>query len=106
MRPLLLKVGINTGPSIAVTLNERLDYFGTSVNMAARLADLSSGSDIIIASSVFSDPEVQDLLNYRDISLTCIPFAANLRGFDDEQFELCRVGLTRTRTAQLIGKVR
>ena len=105
MRPLLLKAGINTGPSIAVTLNERLDYFGTSVNIAARLADLCSGKDIVISPSVFQDPEVQDLLNYRDVSLTCEPFTAQLRGFDDEQFELRRVGLLQTRTTQLMGKV-
>lgn len=106
MRPLLLKAGINAGPSIAVTLNERLDYFGTSVNIAARLADLSSGSDIVIAPSVLNDPEVQDMLNYRDVSLTCERFTANLRGFDAEQFELCRVGLMQTRTTQLMGKVK
>ena len=42
-RPLLLKGGIHYGPCIAVTLNDRLDYFGSSVNLAARLAGLSSG---------------------------------------------------------------
>jgi class 3 adenylate cyclase len=105
MRPLMLKAGINAGPSIAVNLNERLDYFGTSVNFAARLADLSSGSDIVIAPSVLNDPEVQDLLNYQDVSLTCERFIASLRGFDTEQFELCRVGLLQTRTTQLMGKV-
>ena len=34
---LQLKAGIHTGPCIAVTLNDRLDYFGSTVNMAARL---------------------------------------------------------------------
>src|SRR5690606_27879555 len=105
MRPLQLKAGINTGPSIAVNLNERLDYFGTSVNIAARLADLSSGRDIVIAPSVLDDPEVQDLLNYQDVNLTWERFTANLRGFDTEMFELCRVGMLQTRTTQLIGKV-
>jgi class 3 adenylate cyclase len=105
MKPLQLKAGINTGPAIAVTLNERLDYFGTTVNMAARLADLSNGSDIVAAPSVLNDPEVQDLLHYRDVSLSCEPFIASLRGFDNEQFELCRVALTQMRTTQLMGKV-
>jgi class 3 adenylate cyclase len=105
MRPLLLKAGINSGSSIAVNLNDRLDYFGTTVNLAARLADLSSGNDVVIAPSVLQDPEVQDLLNYRDVSLTCDRFTAKLRGFDDEQFELCRVGLTQMRSIQLMGKV-
>ena len=32
-----IKLGLHKGPCIAVTLNERLDYFGGTVNMAARL---------------------------------------------------------------------
>ena len=34
--PLQLKAGLHTGPCIAVTLNDRLDYFGSTVNLAAR----------------------------------------------------------------------
>jgi class 3 adenylate cyclase len=36
-RALILKIGIHTGPAIAVTLNDRLDYFGQNVNIAARI---------------------------------------------------------------------
>ncbi|CAN5511605.1 hypothetical protein BH20ACI3_BH20ACI3_01110 [soil metagenome] len=46
--PLTLKAGMHSGPCIAVTLNERLDYFGSTVNMAARLEGLSTGDDVII----------------------------------------------------------
>ena len=42
-----LKVGLHTGPCIAVTLNERLDYFGTTVNLAARVEGMSEGGDIM-----------------------------------------------------------
>ena len=35
MAPLQLKAGLHMGPCIAVTLNDRLDYFGSTVNMAA-----------------------------------------------------------------------
>jgi class 3 adenylate cyclase len=31
-RDFVLKIGIHRGPSIAVTLNDRLDYFGQTVN--------------------------------------------------------------------------
>ena len=37
-RELILKIGIHSGAAIAVTLNERLDYFGQTVNIAARVA--------------------------------------------------------------------
>ena len=57
-----LKAGLHTGPCIAVTLNDRLDYFGSTVNMAARLEGLSSGADVIISSSVFEDAKVRELI--------------------------------------------
>jgi class 3 adenylate cyclase len=44
-----LKIGLHAGPCIAVTLNERLDYFGTAVNLAARVQNLSAGGDILVS---------------------------------------------------------
>jgi class 3 adenylate cyclase len=90
-RPLLLKVGIHTGPCIAVTLNGRLDYFGCTVNMAARLEGLSSGGDVVISSAVQSDPEVAEMISGPDAELTATRFEVMLKGFDEEQFELWRV---------------
>jgi class 3 adenylate cyclase len=50
---IVIKVGIHCGPCIAVTLNERLDYFGTTVNIAARVQGLSDGRDIMASQAVF-----------------------------------------------------
>ena len=91
MRPLKLKVGIHAGPSIAVTLNDRLDYFGCTVNMAARLEGLSTGEDVIISSAVYADPEVAELLASPDCKLTATPFEMMLKGFDEESFDLWRI---------------
>jgi class 3 adenylate cyclase len=88
-RPLQLKAGLNTGPCIAVTLNDRLDYFGSTVNMAARLECLSSGSDVIISRSVYEDPRVQELIESDSFDAT--PFDMELKGFENERFELWRV---------------
>jgi class 3 adenylate cyclase len=88
-RPLQLKAGLNTGPCIAVTLNDRLDYFGSTVNMAARLECQSSGSDVIISRSVFEDPKVQELIE--SDSFDAVPFEMGLKGFENESFELWRV---------------
>jgi class 3 adenylate cyclase len=47
-----LKIGAHVGPCLAVTLNERLDYFGRTVNLAARAGsgrgerDLSERRDV------------------------------------------------------------
>jgi class 3 adenylate cyclase len=77
-RPLAIKVGLHEGPCIAVTLNGRLDYFGTTVNMAARLQGQSEGGDIVLSEAVAEDPAVAALLpglDYRAETTT-------LKGFD------------------------
>lgn len=91
MRPLNLKAGIHTGPCIAVTLNDRLDYFGSTVNLAARLEGQSTGEDVVISSAVYSDPAVREFLSDPPNSLTTARFEIPLKGFDEERFELWRV---------------
>jgi class 3 adenylate cyclase len=92
--PLTLKAGIHRGPCIAVTLNERLDYFGSTVNMAARLEGLSTGNDVVISRTVHDDPAVRALIESPDEELTETPFEIPLKGFDQEQFLLWRVAAT------------
>ncbi|CAM3052103.1 adenylate/guanylate cyclase domain-containing protein [Mycobacterium intermedium] len=59
---LVLKVGVHAGPSVVVTLNDRLDYFGSTVNMAARLQGQSVGGDIVLSKAVAADPAVHEIL--------------------------------------------
>jgi adenylate cyclase len=91
MLPLTLKAGLHIGPCIAVTLNDRLDYFGSTVNLAARLEAQSTGDDIVISTAVYSDPEVRELLGNSENALTTKRFEIPLKGFDTAQFELWRV---------------
>jgi class 3 adenylate cyclase len=91
MLPLTLKAGMHTGPCIAVTLNDRLDYFGSTVNLAARLEGQSTGGDVVISTAVYSDHEVRELLQECPAGLSAKQFTIPLKGFDDEEFELWRV---------------
>ncbi|HEX8499464.1 MAG TPA: DUF5939 domain-containing protein [Pyrinomonadaceae bacterium] len=91
VRPLTVKAGLHAGPCIAVTLNGRLDYFGSNVNITARLEPLSTGEDCVITRDVRRDPEVAALLADPANGLTAEPSEARLKGFDDESFELWRV---------------
>ena len=91
IRPLQLKAAIHAGPSIAVTLNERLDYFGTNINIAARLEKFSHGNDLILSDFVFCDPEVQAFINEGEKPMPADAFEAQLKGFDDERFSLWRL---------------
>ncbi|MCU1266682.1 MAG: adenylate/guanylate cyclase [Acidobacteria bacterium] len=89
---LILKAGLHTGPCIAVTLNDRLDYFGSTVNMAARLEGLSTGNDVIISRPVYEDPQVREMIDSPEGELAAERFEIPLKGFDQEQFELWRIG--------------
>lgn len=79
-RPLTLRSGMHYGPCIAVTLNQRLDYFGTTVNKAARLEGKSSGNDVVISEDVYTDPEVQAMLSTGEFAAET--FDDELKGFD------------------------
>jgi class 3 adenylate cyclase len=60
-----IKIGLHGGPCIAVTMNDRLDYFGSAVNMAARLQGQSRGGDVVLSETLAADPAVGPLLDGR-----------------------------------------
>jgi class 3 adenylate cyclase len=91
MVPLHLKAGMHHGPCLAVTFNQQIDYFGTTVNLAARLERLSSGADVIISRAMRLDPEVEAVLTEAAGLLAIEPFEATLKGFDVEPAMLYRI---------------
>jgi class 3 adenylate cyclase len=62
-RDFILKIGMHRGTSIAVTLNDRLDYFGQTVNIASRIQHLAEGDEICLTEDVFSSTGVESLLS-------------------------------------------
>jgi class 3 adenylate cyclase len=67
---LLLKIGIHEGPCLAVMLNESQDYFGQTVNLAARVQGLASSRAILATKSVVEDPKAAKLLQNAGIQPT------------------------------------
>lgn len=59
---LLLKIGLHEGPCLAVTLNDRQDYFGQTVNIAARVQALADSRAIFATRRVVDDPTTAALL--------------------------------------------
>jgi adenylate cyclase len=59
---LRLKSSLHIGPCLAVNANERLDYFGTTVNLAARLVDCCQGGDLTISDDLFLRSETETFL--------------------------------------------
>lgn len=61
-RDVILKIGLHKGGLIAVTLNDRLDYFGQTVNIASRVQGLADAEEIYVTDAIYEFPGVQDLL--------------------------------------------
>jgi len=81
--PLILKLGVHAGPVIAMTANDRLDYFGRTVNVAARLGDQSRGGDVVLLREVL-DLASNPVTAARP-KLMREPFTCRLRGLDSER---------------------
>jgi class 3 adenylate cyclase len=75
---IVVKIGIHAGPCIAVTLNDRIDYFGTSVNIAARVQGLSDGRTVMMSDSIYREarPEGNPLWRWEQ-------FETSLKGLKD-----------------------
>ncbi|MDC1142915.1 adenylate/guanylate cyclase domain-containing protein [Planctomycetota bacterium] len=76
-----LKVGLHHGACIAVTMNDKLDYFGTTVNLAARVQALSEGGDILLTKSLADDEDQAAILQAEGWTPTLIH--ANAKGFPE-----------------------
>jgi len=79
---LLVKIGIHEGPCLAVVLNDRQDYFGQTVNIAARVQGLCMSRSIYTTGPVVTNRQTARLLEASGISP--VPQRAALRGIADE----------------------
>ena len=59
---LRLRLSLNVGPCIAVNLNSGIDYFGQTVNLAAKLQGYASAGQVAFPASLLGDPAVAALL--------------------------------------------
>ena len=81
-KDLLLKIGIHEGPCLAVVLNDRQDYFGQTVNIAARVQALADSRSILATGSVVTHPQASSLLETS--GLRAVPQSRVLRGIADQ----------------------
>ena len=79
---LLLKIGIHEGPCLAVTLNDRQDYFGQTVNIASRVQDLADAQAILATGPVVEDALASTVLSRKGVAP--VPQVAELRGIEHE----------------------
>jgi class 3 adenylate cyclase len=75
-----LKIGAHVGECLAVTLNERLDYFGRTVNLAARVQGLAAENEIYLSDEMYRLPGAADLL----AAIQCDPQIVRVKGIQRE----------------------
>jgi len=88
--PLSIKAGIHQGPCIVVNLDDRLDYFGSTVNIAARLPHFSTGGEVIFSEPVRNDSEVVEFLEKNASANSMTRFQSEIRGYE-QTMDLWRV---------------
>jgi len=78
---IVLKIGLHQGSCIAVTADGQLDYFGSMVNLAARLQGESWGGDIVLSTALVDVADPRALLpEPQRFEMT--QASGSLRGFD------------------------
>ena len=72
-RPLRLRIGVHRGPALAATLNDHLDYFGTTARQAVATLSQARAGELVLTRAVAADPEVATLLGERRLTTDVIP---------------------------------
>lgn len=76
-----MKVGIHTGPAIVVNSNDKLDYFGRTINLASRIQGKSNGDAFMVSEELFNNESVSSYIEERLASVEFLQ--AHLKGIDE-----------------------
>ncbi|MBZ0236468.1 MAG: adenylate/guanylate cyclase domain-containing protein, partial [Deltaproteobacteria bacterium] len=71
-----LRISLNTGPCIAVKLNANIDYFGGTVNVAAKLQALAEAWQIAMSAATYAAPGVAAWLDGQGAALEDCVYAS------------------------------
>jgi class 3 adenylate cyclase len=74
---IIIKLGLHKGPCIVLNLNDKLDYFGNTVNLAARIQGISQGNDVVMSETLFQEVQAQ-LAQYPPLHIS--KFVVELKG--------------------------
>jgi class 3 adenylate cyclase len=91
---IVLKLGLHAGSCIAVTAGGVLDYFGSTVNTAARLEHQCRGGEVVVSDAVLADDQARAALDGRRV----IVDSATMRGLSTP------VGFVRIAPAEADGE--
>ena len=76
--PLQIRAGLHHGPAMSATVNNTLDYFGTTVDQALRLPTVVPGNHLVLTRPLATDLQVVELFRAARLKLEVVN--ANLPG--------------------------
>ena len=91
-----LKAGIHLGNCTAVNLNDRIDYFGTTVNIASRLVDVAEEKEIVVSEPFYNFGDTDLYLSNNRKTLFIKTGEKELKGFSKETFKVKQISMERT----------
>lgn len=90
---LKLKVGVHSGSCLAVEANGQVDYFGRTVNIAARVESIAQPDELVLSWTTVDDPDVQAFLEEaRAAGDEIVPDQRKVKGIEGE-VEIVRVAV-------------
>ena len=79
---MILKIGIHRGAAISVNLNDRIDYFGQTVNIASRVQNSAGGDEIYLTEGLYNSPGAAELLQENGCTVELV--LLQLRGIEQQ----------------------
>lgn len=95
-KTLKLKAGIHHGSCVAVNLNNKIDYFGSTVNIASRLVDYADANEVVISDSVTGNEDMTDILGERNFNYPVEKKHVQLKGFDNRHFAIQHIRMEQS----------
>lgn len=95
-KSLKLKAGIHHGSCVAVNLNNKIDYFGSTVNIASRLVDYADANEVVISDEVSTNENVAKILRDRNFKYPTEKKHVQLKGFDSRHFVIQHIRMEQT----------
>ena len=74
--PIRVRISLNTGPCIAVRLNSNADFFGGTVNVAAKLQALAEAYQIAMSETTYRAAGVADYLTQQNAALEQLEYTS------------------------------
>jgi len=76
-----MRVGLHEGPALVVNVDERLDYFGQTVNIASRVKDFSQFGEVWVTDPVYHHDWVRSMMEREPMDVH--PHTVTLKGIEN-----------------------